>query len=260
MKKILSSITLSLLLILPTSVFAMQGATSSNLKGIDVSHWNGTIDWNSVKASGVQFAYIKATGSGTSGTYVDTQFAMNAKNAEAAGVAVGAYHYALPSAPYSSADAINQANLFVSTMKASMPAYGDIMPVLDFENNGSLSVSDQVNWIRTFINTVKTQTNRNVMLYTSEDFIQTNAYFNNQLSDLPLWVAYWPSINTASTPPNIAGWTSWTAWQYEDTGVVPGITGQVDMDYGPASLDSLRGYLTTTTTTVTSPKKHGNKK
>ncbi|MDP4086610.1 MAG: glycoside hydrolase family 25 protein [Bacillota bacterium] len=214
-----------------------------------MSHWDGNINWNSVRASGVKFAYIKATGSGSNGLYSDTQFTANVKCAKAAGVAVGAYHYALPSAPYSSSEAVKQADFFVSTMKASMPSFGDIMPVLDFENNGSLSPTDQVNWIRTFIKAVKVETNRNVMLYTSEDFIQTNGDLNNQLSDIPLWIAYWPAINSDTIPPNIAGWTNWTVWQYSDTDVVPGITGQTDIDYGTKSLDSLGGYLTKTTAT-----------
>jgi lysozyme len=65
----------------------MQPATSANLKGIDVSHWQGTIDWNQVKNSGIAFAYAKAS-QGT--TITDPMFATNVQGARAAGIPIGA--------------------------------------------------------------------------------------------------------------------------------------------------------------------------
>ena len=61
-------------------------------KGIDVSHWQGTIDWNKVKAAGIEFAIIKAGGS-DAGTYTDSKWEANYKGAKAAGIPIGAYFF-----------------------------------------------------------------------------------------------------------------------------------------------------------------------
>jgi len=241
----------TLLLLSGGNAFAMQAGTSSNLRGIDVSHWDGVINWSQVKSSGIQFAYIKATG-GTS--FVDPQFAYNVQNAEANGIAVGAYHYAQPARPFKPNDAVQQATFFVNTMKSVMPKYGDIMPVLDLETSNNLSVSDLVQWTNLFIQTVEQQTGRKVMLYTDEGFIQQENDFNNALSNVPLWVGWYGYLNNNTVPPNIAGWSSWTTWQYTDQGVVNGITGNVDLDYGATSLDDMQGYLTQTVTTSTTTR------
>lgn len=62
------------------------------IKGIDVSHWQGTIDWNKVKAAGIEFAIIKAGGS-DAGTYTDSKWEANYKGAKAAGIPIGAYYF-----------------------------------------------------------------------------------------------------------------------------------------------------------------------
>lgn len=224
----------------PGHAWAMESRSSADLKGIDVSHWDGTIDWHKVKADHIQFAYIKATGDNS---FVDGQFSANVRNARANGIAVGAYHYAKPSAPFHRSEPIRQANLFVKTMRSSMSGFGDIMPVLDFEESGGLSPHDLDQWIRVFVSTVESQTHRKVMLYTSEDFIMRNANLNGGLSNIPLWVAYYDRLNGGRIPPNIAGWSHWLVWQYSDQGAIPGLSGSTDLNAGPTSLSALRGYL-----------------
>lgn len=222
----------------PGAADAMESRSSTNLKGIDVSHWDGTIHWNQVAASHIQFAYIKATGGNN---FVDEQFSTNATNARRSGIAVGAYHYAKPTAPFRSGEPIQQANLFVQTMKRSMGSFGDIMPVLDLEETGGLSVRDLVQWIRVFDRTVEHQTNRQVMLYTSVDFIQRHSDLDNGLSNMPVWVAYYDRLNGGGTPPSIAGWSHWLIWQYSDNAHVSGLSGSTDLNAGPSSLTALRG-------------------
>jgi GH25 family lysozyme M1 (1,4-beta-N-acetylmuramidase) len=244
MKKCISLFTsLTLLTILFHPAYAMESRDNSNLKGIDVSHWDGTIDWSQVGTSGVKFAYLKAS-EGT--TIVDSSFANDVAGARAQSIAVGAYHYARPTAPYKISEAVNQAAFFVKTMTSALTNNGDIMPVLDIEENGGLSPSELAQWIRVFSNTVELLTNKQVMLYVSEDFLQKNGDLNNRISDLPLWVAYWDQYYGGQNPPDIAGWDKWTAWQYSSEGTVAGITGSVDLDVGPSSLEGLRGDLTTT--------------
>jgi hypothetical protein len=128
-------------------------------------------------------------------------------------------------------------------MKHSMSSFGDIMPVLDVEVSGSLSNPDLVRWVRIFVDTVEHETNRQVMLYTSEYFMQQHANFNDQIANLPLWVAYYDRYYGGQKPPNLGGWSRWNVWQYNDRGVVGGISGTVDLNAGPTSLTALVGKL-----------------
>jgi GH25 family lysozyme M1 (1,4-beta-N-acetylmuramidase) len=259
MKKYISIIaSLAILAAFTPPTYAMESRSDLNLKGIDVSHWDGPIDWFKVSSNGVKFAYLKAS-EGT--TKVDSEFANYVKGAKANSIAIGAYHYAKPSAPYDSNEAVNEATFFVNTMKPSMADFGDIMPVLDLEENGGLSPNDLAQWARTFIHTVEQLTHRQVMIYISADFLQSNGYLNSALSDVPIWVSYWDQYYQGQNPPDIAGWRQWTAWQYSSQGTLPGLTGSVDLDVGPTSLDVLRGELTTavvqsipTTTALTTIK------
>lgn len=220
----------------------MPPATSANLKGIDVSHWQGTIDWKQVKNSGIAFVYAKAS-QGTTNT--DPMFSTNVQGARAVGLPIGAYHYASPSAPYSPDDAKAEAQYFVNVMtNGGMGDFGDIMPVLDLEQpatTGTLTSDEIASWARVFTDTVKSLTNRRVMVYTGAWFVQQYNDFGGKLSDLPVWIARYG----ITQPPAVGGWTQWTAWQY-DQGTVPGISGNVDLDYGPTSIDALRGNLTYT--------------
>jgi GH25 family lysozyme M1 (1,4-beta-N-acetylmuramidase) len=231
----------------------MQPATSANLQGIDVSHWQGTIDWNQVKNAGVAFAYAKAS-EGT--TYTDPMFSTNLQGARAAGIPFGAYHYASPSAPYSPDQAKAEAQYFVNVMKnAGMSDFGDIMPVLDLEQpaaTGTLTSDEIASWARVFVDTVKSLTNRQVMVYTGDWFVEQYNDFGGQLSDLPVWIAAWTRYGNTQ-PPAVGGWTQWTAWQYSDQGSIPGISGAVDLDYGPTSIDALRGHLTITPSVPAAP-------
>ena len=78
------------------------------IEGIDVSHWQGTIDWAKVTAAGKRFAYIKAT---ESTDFIDNMYATNRAQAKANGIKVGAYHFARPET--NSGDAVNEANWFI---------------------------------------------------------------------------------------------------------------------------------------------------
>lgn len=237
--------------------YGMEPRSNVNLRGIDVSHWDGVIDWKQVAASHVRFAYIKATGGNS---FIDPRFATNVRNARRYGIAVGAYHYATPTSPFNPKQPAEQATFFVNTMKHSMGGFGDIMPVLDVEVSGSLSNPDLVRWVRIFIDTAEHETNRQIMIYTSEYFLQQHANFNDQFAALPLWVGYYDRYYGGRKPPNIGGWSLWSVWQYSDTGDVSGISGGVDLNVGPTSLAALIGELPSvahspTDHTVKSPNK-----
>ncbi|MCC2684948.1 MAG: N-acetylmuramoyl-L-alanine amidase [Paenibacillaceae bacterium] len=221
----------------------MQPMTDTSLRGIDVSHWDGTIDWKRVKESGISFAYLKAAdGKGS----VDPNFASNVSHARAAGMPVGAYYYARPTAPLNLDQARAQAQHFVKAMKQNgLEDYGDLMPVLDLEepaDTGTLGRNDLEQWASAFIDTATALTNRQIMLYTGIWFIQQYDDFGSEMSDLPLWAADYTYYGDTQ-PPVSGGWSRWTVWQHTDRGTVPGIDGLVDLDAGPASLLEMKGDL-----------------
>jgi len=102
-------------------------AVATRLEGIDVSHWQNTIDWSKVAAAGKSFAIIKAT---ESTDYTDPLYATNHMRAKAAGLWTGAYHFAQPS--LAANDAILEADYFVSVI--NLGAH-DLIPALDLEHN-----------------------------------------------------------------------------------------------------------------------------
>lgn len=205
-------------------------AAPSGLPGIDVSSYQGSIDWSAVKGAGTQFAYIKAT-EGTS--LVDSTFAANYTGAYNAGMIRGAYHFARPG----DSSGADQANYFVAHGGAWSADNQTLPGAVDLEGDcAGLSQSSMVSWIHDFANTYKADTGRDVVIYTtaswwssctggSTDFGSTN----------PLWVANWG----ASSPAMPAGWGTYTFWQYADDGSVSGVSGAVDSDVFNGSQDRL---------------------
>jgi lysozyme len=113
----------------------MQGRKSGNAQGIDVSHWNGVTDWSKVAASGISFAFIKATQNS-----VDKMFLENVKGAKAAGLLIGAYHY-LDNSVTTAEAAKAAAKMFHNAIQSAGVEF-DLPPVLDYESKSSgLSVS-----------------------------------------------------------------------------------------------------------------------
>ncbi|MCI1696568.1 glycoside hydrolase family 25 protein [Aneurinibacillus aneurinilyticus] len=220
----------------------MQTKTSLHLKGIDISHWNGVIDFNAVKKDGIDFVYIKAT---EGIDFTDPMFQHNVKGAREEGIYIGAYHYANPSSPFDTSEPYKEAEFFVNIMKIYMPDFGDIMPVLDLEEPtqpGILTPDQLVSWTWIFHDRVKELTNRQVMLYTGTWFIQQNDDFGYKLSDLPLWIAEYEKYGITQ-PSDCGGWDEWLVWQYSEDGKVNGISGKVDLNAGATSIEQLRGCI-----------------
>ncbi|MGA8112330.1 MAG: lysozyme [Actinocatenispora sp.] len=204
------------------------------LYGIDVSHYQGSINWTSVKAAGTSFAYIKAT-EGT--TFHDPNFSSNYTNAYYAGLIRGAYHFARPDSSGGAA----QADYFASH-GGGWSADNQTLPgMLDIEYGPNstcygLSQASMVSWISAFLNEYHARTSRWAPIYTTTDWWKTctgnsSAFAGNS----PLFVARYSS--SAGTLP--AGWGFWTFWQYTSTGSVSGVPGNVDRDQFNGSADRL---------------------
>lgn len=210
-----------------TLVATAAPAQAATVNGIDISHYQGAINWTSVRNSGIEFAFIKAT-EGTS--YKDPRFNTNYVAAYNAGVIRGAYHFARPAA---SSGAV-QANFLASNGGAWSADSRTLPAALDIENNPSgaqcygLSTTQMRNWIADFLNTYRARTGRYAVIYTTTNFWNTcTGNYTGFAANHPMWVARWAS--TVGTLP--AGWGVWSFWQYSATGRVSGISGDVDRNY-----------------------------
>lgn len=182
-------------------------------KGVDVSHWQGAIAWCDVAESGVAFAYLKATeGTGM----IDDRLVANCREAKAAGIKVGFYHFAYPDN-----DPIEEAEHFLSTVDALTP---DLLPALDLEHAGTQkSAAFVVNWAQAWLDHVENAIGQKPIVYTYPWF--ANNIIGKALTDYPLWIAQYTNA------PSSFAWDAWAVWQASDKGRVPGIDGTVDIDY-----------------------------
>lgn len=194
----------------------MSSNSTSRLTGIDVSHFQGHVDWQAVKAAGCVFAFAKAT-EGTGVT--DPYFAANWAGMKAAGLLRGAYHFYRAQLP-----AEQQAAHFLSTVQFEP---GDLPPVIDIELNDGVTGQPLVGGVQTWLDAVEPVAGATPILYTNTSF--WNAHFNNQFGAYPLWVAHYTSAPTPAPLPN--GWPDWTFWQYSQSLHIDGVNGAADHDY-----------------------------
>jgi lysozyme len=194
-------------------------ASGQTVKGADVSHYQGTLNWGTIKSGGIDFAFAKAT-EGTS--FVDPDFSANWTGMKSAGVIRGAYHF------YDAGvDPTQQAMHFLSELQAvgGIQA-GDLPPVIDFE------VSDTNANVCTMASALQAGTGLKPIIYTSSNYAGS---FTTDCS-ATLWVANW-GVSCPSLP---SAWTGWMFWQTADT--EPNSGGDADEFNGSlAQLQSFTG-------------------
>jgi len=190
--------------------------------GVDVSHWQPKIDWVKVKKSGISFAYMKVS-EGVNLIARDAK--KQATGAKAVGLPIGYYHFASLNDPNVVADADREAKFFSSLMKDLPKA--DLMPVLDLEvNKSNLSPALVQRWISEFLVEMASQGHDKVMLYSYTPFLDENLPNNHIFGNIPLWIAQYRNVEYPKMP---KGWTSYTMWQYTQSGEVAGI-GKCDVN------------------------------
>jgi lysozyme len=208
----------------------------SYVDGIDVSYHHGTIDWQQVAAAGKRFAFVRAT----AGTLTaDTAYAANYWGARAAGVAVGSYHFANPD--FAPNDASNEAAWFLWNATVTS---GDLVPVLDLEVTNGLDPASLTTWAQTWLWQVWAGTGVRPIIYTNPNFWSTamaNTDWFARNGYTVLWIANWTTASAPTVPADNWAGTGWSFWQHTSTGVVPGISGLVDLDRFNGS--SLPGWL-----------------
>lgn len=207
--------------------------------GVDVSRFNGAIDWTQVAVSGRRFALIQASrGSGADCLVkplqcgADPLWLSNSVAARASGLRVGAYHRAFASGStraLAKADAGAEAALFVS--QAGRVPRGDLFPVLDVETPFTgLSPGRLRTWITTWMKRVRKGTGVKAMIYTNATSWGATANTTQFVAGHPLWIAQWQVAKPTLVPAANWGGLGWSVWQFTSSGSVPGISGRVDED------------------------------
>jgi lysozyme len=200
--------------------------------GIDISKYQGDVDWFRVRGSGTAFAFIKAT---EGGDHADDRFLDNWRAAAQAGMPRGAYHYY-----YFCRTAAEQASWFISHVPQDR---GALPPVLDVEWNhrsrtcplrpDAGAVRSEM---RVFLKTVGRYYGKRPMIYTTVDFYQDNQLW--LIQDYEFWLR-----SVAGHPSDVYPGQNWRFWQYTGTGVVPGIDGQTDINVFAGSYPQWQGWM-----------------
>ncbi|TNJ68239.1 glycoside hydrolase [Paenibacillus hemerocallicola] len=194
----------------------MQSRNEQNIRIIDVSKWQGVIDWAAVAASGVKGVMIKATeGIG----YTDPLFRSHYAGATDAGLAVGFYHYCHPETPNTAAREAEDFLAAVTGLPVTLPY------ALDVEGEAAdLGPSRLTDWCHGWLETVEQRSGHRVMIYSGASFARS--YLGSKLARWPLWVAHYK----VNQPMANGTWDRWAMFQYSESGRVGGIAGNVDLN------------------------------
>jgi len=199
--------------------------------GIDVSKWQGKIDWQKVKNSGIEFAFIRIGYRGENGVvYKDDNADYNIQQAQKAGVLVGVYFF---STAVSDAEAKEEAEWTLQAIEGYPISYPVVYDCEGYKNSTSrmfdLTATQRTTHAMTFLETVK-DAGYDVMFYGARGEIEDEAYWDIQSIEkrYKIWVAQYSGVAyPQKDTPDYQGKTA--AWQYTNKGRVDGVSGNVDM-------------------------------
>ncbi len=209
---------------------AGPASAASRIHGIDVSAWQGVVDWGAVRRSGRLFAFAKAT---EGVTFTDSMFASNRNAMASAGLALrGFYHFARPDRNSPAAEADH----FLRTVG---PLRAGEVAVLDLEVAPGPEVGD---WAAEWLARVAQATGRKPVLYSYQSYLYSIP--TARLTQYPLWIAAWGDNDgtVPPSPPQSDRWSRWTWWQYTSNATVPGVTGRTDDSIFLGSVEELASY------------------
>jgi lysozyme len=197
-------------------------ATGSTIQGVDVSKYQGSIDWGQVAQNGIAFAFVRVSDGANS---VDSRFADNWSGTLNANIPRGAYQFFR-----ASQDPDDQADLLIKTLQQQ--GLGELPPVMDIEITDGQSNdtvrSNAVEWLERVAQAVGVRP----IVYLPPAMAPV---LQNALAEYPLWIANYG----ASCPRVPTAWNSWSFWQNNEKGSVPGINGDVDTDLFNGTMDDL---------------------
>lgn len=180
-------------------------------EGIDVSHYQGHIDWDQVAgATKISYVYLKAT---EGASLVDDTYERNLREAKRVGLSVGSYHFYRPNVDWE-----KQFDNMTSVVKAGEQ---DIVPIIDIESKGRVSNEKFIADLEKFIKKVTKHYGKKPLLYTFQNFY--NKYLIGCFSDY-----HWMIACYRDETPVLNDGKDYIIWQYTATGSIPGIRGNVD--------------------------------
>lgn len=200
------------------------------VRGVDVSHHNSFINWNRLREEDVTFAYLKAT-EGT--THIDRDYLRNYKLAREAGLKVGTYHF------YTFAmDGEAQAQHFI---RHAQVYTGDMLPAIDVEHSAINKPAAGKEARKRVVDELKVLENKLFEYYGKHPVIYTNKncyriYIDGNFPHNPLWIC------DLHSPPDEAS-DKWVIWQFSHTGNIPGVDGDVDLNFYRHSFVDFRNLL-----------------
>ena len=183
-----------------------------NLKGVDISHHQGIIEWDSVMTDNISFAFVKAT---EGYTFKDTLFNRNWEEMKRVGIKRGAYHFFR-----GNTDPKKQAMNYIETVSLDS---GDVVPILDIEKIDGVSIPTLIKNAKIWLVEIEKVYKVKPMIYAGQYFY--NKYLANSFKGYPLWIAEF----TKGKPVLVDG-RKYYIWQYSERGIVKGIKGRVDLN------------------------------
>jgi lysozyme len=202
--------------------------------GVDVSRWQGDINWNKLRSQGANFAYIKST---DGGDHIDPMFKKNWNNAGKAGLKRGAYHFF-----YWCRSGAEQAKWFIQNVPKSPNA---LPPVIDVEYNHLSnckkrpSTETVLKKMQSFMDIVEAHYGQRPVIYTAPDFYED--HLKGQFTNYPFWLR-----SVASHPSERYPDRDWVFWQYSGTGLSHGVKGEIDLNVFNGDASSWRHWLSKT--------------
>ena len=186
--------------------------------GVDVSRWQGDIDWQKLRGQGANFVYIKAT---DGGDHLDPMFRKNWRDADRAGLKRGAYHFF-----YWCRTAGEQADWFIRNVPK---VAGALPPVIDVEWNGESrckrrpSPAKVREKMQVFMDRLEAHYGQRPVIYTAPDFYRDN--LKGAFLDYPFWLRA-----VAQHPSKVYPGRKWLFWQYSGSGLSHGVSGRIDLN------------------------------
>jgi len=199
--------------------------------GVDVSRWQGEIDWVKLRSQGANFAYIKAT---DGGDHIDPMFRENWRGAHAAGLKRGAYHFF-----YWCRNAASQADWFIRNVPKDPEA---LPPVIDVEWNHLSACKKRpsravvLEKMRVFMDRIEAHYGQRPVIYTAPDFYGDN--LKNAFPNHPFWLRA-----VAQHPSKVYPNRDWVFWQYSGSGLSHGVKGKIDLNVFHGSEAEWRRWL-----------------
>ncbi|QPC88496.1 glycosyl hydrolase [Mesorhizobium sp. NBSH29] len=212
--------------------FGKAKPQSLAVHGVDVSRWQGNIDWAKLRSQGANFVYIKAT---DGGDHLDPMFKKNWKGAADAGLKRGAYHFF-----YWCRVASEQADWFIRNVP-KVP--GALPPVIDVEWNGESrncrkrpSRERVLEKMQVFMDRLEQHYGQRPIIYTAPDFYADN--LQGAFKNYPFWLRA-----VAEHPSKVYPGRDWVFWQYSGSGLAQGLNEKIDLNVFHGSEDAWHKWV-----------------